>query len=118
MTTNSNSEFVDYLLDRFAPTAPCTARRMFGGWGIFREGLMVAIVADGELYLKADAHNRDTYESAGFQPFRYLRSGKPAQLGFYCLTADVIESDEQLASWLDHAWAAAIRASDKKGNLR
>ncbi len=33
---------------------PVTVRPMFGGAGIFRDGLMFALIADEVLYLKAD----------------------------------------------------------------
>ena len=43
----------DWLHDLFEPVGPITIRRMFGGAGIYRDGIMFALVSDGEVYLKA-----------------------------------------------------------------
>ena len=47
-------EFVNYLHEVFKAFGPIHTRRMFGGHGVFHEGLMFGLVADGVLYLKAD----------------------------------------------------------------
>jgi DNA transformation protein len=39
----------------FASFGPVTLRRMFGGAGIFSQGLMFGLVFDKAIYLKADA---------------------------------------------------------------
>ena len=46
--------FQELLVELFEPVGGVTFRRMFGGLGIFRQGLMFALVADDTLYLKAD----------------------------------------------------------------
>ena len=52
------SEFVDHVLELMAPWAAVRARRMFGGYGLYRDTTMFALVADDTLYLKADAASR------------------------------------------------------------
>ena len=42
----------EFINDLFAPFGPVTVRRMFGGAGIYREGLMFALVFDGAIFLK------------------------------------------------------------------
>ena len=49
----------DAISDLFSGLGPIEIRRLFGGKGIYRNGLIVAIEIRGELMLKADA------ESAG-----------------------------------------------------
>jgi DNA transformation protein len=48
-------DYVGYLQEIFEHFGPITARKMFGGWGIYHNGLMFALVADDTLYLKADS---------------------------------------------------------------
>ena len=69
------SEFVDHLADLFEAFGPVTVRRMFGGHGVFRDGLMFALVVDDALYLKADEQNRAMFESCGLPRFDYARKG-------------------------------------------
>ena len=52
------SDFVDFLLEGLQPLGAVSARRMFGGYGIYCEGVMFGLVADDALYLKVDATNR------------------------------------------------------------
>jgi len=47
-------EFVSYVVDMMSSIGPVYARGMFGGHGIYLEGLMFALVAEGVLYLKSD----------------------------------------------------------------
>ena len=46
--------FHDLLVDLFETVGKVGFRKMFGGLGVFRHGLMFALVADDTLYLKAD----------------------------------------------------------------
>jgi DNA transformation protein and related proteins len=46
-------EFVDYVLEQLSPLGGVRAKRMFGGHGVYLEGLFFALVADDTLYLKA-----------------------------------------------------------------
>ena len=60
---------IDHLLELLAPLGAVTSRRMFGGWGLYVDGLMLAIVVDGEPLLKVDAMSREQFERAGCRPF-------------------------------------------------
>jgi hypothetical protein len=55
------NEFVEHVLELLAPLGNVSARRMFGGYGIYRDGLMLGLVASDVLYLKADTENRGEY---------------------------------------------------------
>ena len=65
------TEFVAYVLEVMAPWAPVSARRMFGGYGLYREAQMFAIVMDDTLYLKTDTASRDRFIAAGSSAFVY-----------------------------------------------
>jgi len=49
---------VDYLLDQLAAAGDVSAKRMFGEYGLFLEGKMVAMVCDDTLYFKPTAKGR------------------------------------------------------------
>ncbi|WP_246716701.1 MULTISPECIES: TfoX/Sxy family protein [unclassified Methylocystis] len=44
---------------------------MFGGHGVYADGLFFAIEADGEIYLKADRQSAVRFQEAGSRPFVY-----------------------------------------------
>ena len=73
----SSAGFRDHVLDLMAALGPVTARRMFGGFGIYLDGVMFALIADDILYLKVDDRTRPDYEAAGSAPFRPRQKGKP-----------------------------------------
>lgn len=104
-----DSEFVSFLLDQLAPFDGVSARRMFGGHGLFRDGLMFALVADDTLYLKVDAGNRPDFEAAGTAPFTYEREGREIALSYYEAPPDVVETADELAAWSQKAFEAALR---------
>ena len=56
-------EFVAFVVESLRPLGPVSARRMFGGHGIFLDGVMFGLIADDQLYLKADEENRAAYEA-------------------------------------------------------
>jgi DNA transformation protein len=105
-----DSEFIVHLVDLLRRWAPVSARRMFGGHGLFRGGIMFALVSDETLYLKTDAGNRPDFEAAGMPPFRYLRAGKSVALSFHEVPPDLLEAGDALAPWAEQAYAAALRA--------
>ena len=102
-------EFVIHLLDLLRRWAPVAARRMFGGYGLFRGGIMFGLVSDETLFFKTDAGNRDQYEAAGMAPFRYSRAGKLVALSFHTVPPDLLESADELAPWANAAYEAALR---------
>ena len=47
-----------FLLDQMADAGAVSAKKMFGEYGIFLDGKMIAIVGEDRLYLKATAPGR------------------------------------------------------------
>ncbi|WP_432698688.1 TfoX/Sxy family protein [Marinobacterium sp. YM272] len=104
------SGFVNWVVDQLQLVGPVVARRMFGGYGLFIDGLMFAIVFDDLLYLKADAQSREAFIERGLGPFTYLRRGKPCSLSYYQVPDEVLESVELMRQWGNQAYGVALRA--------
>lgn len=49
---------VDYLVDQMSRAGDVSARPMFGEYGVYCDGKMAAIIADGQLFLKPTAAGR------------------------------------------------------------
>ncbi|MFG6177696.1 TfoX/Sxy family protein [Halomonas sp. THAF12] len=103
------SEYTEYLQDVFALLGPITARRMFGGHGIFHDGVMFALVTDETLYLKTDAENVADFEREGLEPFAYLRRGKVVRLSYHQAPEALFEDPELALAWARRSLAAALR---------
>jgi DNA transformation protein len=85
-----------------------TAKRMFGGVGVYAEGAMFAIAYDERIYLKVDDESRPEFEELGSGPFR--PNERQTLRSFYELPDEVASDDAELAAWLHRALEAAKRS--------
>ena len=108
------SDFIAHLAELFEVFGPVTIRRMFGGHGVFRDGLMFGLVVDDTLYLKADEQNRVMFESCGLPRFVYAKKGKHVSLSYYLAPGDALEDPQMLAEWARPAFDAALRGNRAK----
>jgi len=98
------------LEEHLAPLGPIQVRRMFGGAGVFLDGLMFGLVSDGVLYLKVDDRNRPVFEAEGLGPFVYEKLGKPATLTSYRQAPErLLDEPDEMLAWARDALAAARR---------
>jgi len=109
-----SNAFIDYVLELFGPFGTVSSRRMFGGHGIYLDGLMFAIVTGDVLYLKADKMNMGEFEQAGCDKFAYMRKGRRTALNFYQAPSDAMEAPEFMLPWARSAYAAALRTNASK----
>ncbi|MBC8210064.1 MAG: TfoX/Sxy family protein [Gammaproteobacteria bacterium] len=107
--------FVAEVVDRMQHSGTVSARRMFGGHGIFHQGLMFALIADDQLYLKTDPHNLSLFRDAELTPFSYSRAdGKQFSMSYYQAPESFFEEPEQALFWAQSAQQAAARAASTK----
>jgi DNA transformation protein len=79
---------VDYLLEQMRGAGDVSARKMFGEYGVYRGGTIVALVCDDDLFVKATDAGRAYYPTAKMaSPYP---GAKPALLvpGDRCEDAD------------------------------
>jgi hypothetical protein len=65
MQRGAPTGFTDWLQDLFADFGPVSLRPMFGGHGLYRDGVIFGIAIDEGLYLKVDALTQARFEAAG-----------------------------------------------------
>ena len=95
----------------FEPFGSVTVKRMFGGSGIYAEGLCFAIELKGEVFLKTDALSRADFSAAGSTPFVYVAKGKLRPTSYWSLPAAAHEDDDELRRWATTGLEAARRAA-------
>jgi DNA transformation protein len=102
------------IRDMLAPLGPgfghLGCRRMFGGHGLYLDGLFFAIESEGELFLKADAQSVPLFEAEGSAPFTYHKNGKPFRLAYWRMPERALDEADELRRWVRLALAAAVRA--------
>lgn len=114
MPNAHDNEFLDHVLDLMASFGTVEAKRMFGGFGLFMEGLMFALIIDDVLYMKADEGTADRFIALELPPFVYRRQGKDVALSYYQAPDGALEEAEEMARWADMAYRAAVRADAGK----
>lgn len=112
------SEFESFLEELFAPLGGVRFRRMFSGFGVYRDELMFALVSDGVLYLKADEATRPAFEAEGVGPFRYAARGKTVSLSYWRLPERLFDDPDEFREWALAAHGAAVRARSKAAPRR
>lgn len=103
-------EFPAHCAELLAPAGAVRRRRMFGGHGFYVDGLFVALIAFGRLYLKADAASASQYEAAGGERFVYEARGRRTALNYWTVPEDAMESPAAMQPWLRLAMQAALSA--------
>lgn len=108
------SEYIEYLREVFEDFGPITARKMFGGYGIYHDGLMFGLVADDTLYLKVDAENLVWFEEEGLEPFMYEKNGRSVKMPYHLAPDDIMDDRELAAVWARRSFEAALRVQAVK----
>lgn len=108
-----HTEFVEFTIEQMAPLAGIRVRAMFGGFGIYLDDLMFAIIVDDSLYSKADAATSGEFTAQGLSPFTYAARGKTVTMQYYAAPPEVFESPDTMQEWVRLAIGAALRARVK-----
>ena len=104
------SEFVEYLAEAFREFGPIKVRKMFGGHGIFFDGLMIGLVADDRLYLKIDGESVDQFTERHLPQFQYPKGDKMVGMSYYLAPDEALEEPEAMRYWAQLAYEAALRS--------
>lgn len=114
-----DANFAIDVEDLFAGAGPITLRRMFGGAGVYCEGVMFGLVIEGTVYLKTDEGSVGAFEREGSRPFVYETRHRTVTVGaFWSLPERLWDEPEEAVSWARTAIGVARAAAKKKGAKR
>lgn len=104
-----DNERIDEL---FAGLGPVSIRRLFGGKGIYFDGVIVAIVLRGELLLKADEQSAPDFEAASCKQWTYIgkRHGKLVAMPYWSIPDSAFDDPDEMTVWARRAYEAGRRA--------
>jgi len=107
----NTADFIAWVIELAQPTARVSARAMFGGHGLYADGIIFAIVIDDTLYLKADEANRAEFAALGLEPFVYTSGkGEKTAMSYHRAPEEALENPDAMAHWLRSAMGASLRA--------
>jgi DNA transformation protein and related proteins len=104
----------EFIRELFSPFRPVTVKRMFGGAGLWSDGLMFGLVFDGAIFLKVDETSIPDFEREGSGPFVYTRAKSRGRVGrhslsYWRLPERLYDDPDELAVWAGRALAIAER---------
>jgi len=105
-----SGEFKEYILERLECFGPVVARKMFGGLGLYLNGIHFALVSRNVLYFKVDDSNRLDFEKAGMGQFKPFGE-KSYSMSYYEVPPEVLDDNQALKEWASRAYEAAIRVN-------
>ena len=114
---------VEAIRDIFSEFGDVTVRRMFGGQGVYHDGLIIAIVVDGELKLKADDVSAPQFEAEGCSPWAYempTKSGamKTGIMPYWTLPDGAADDPSVMAKWARLSHEASVRTAARKAKRK
>jgi DNA transformation protein and related proteins len=108
------NEFIAYVLELIAPLGAASSRSMFGGYGIYIDSQIIAIVIDDTLYFKTDDASRKQFDDLGLEPFSYTANGKTYAMSYFRAPDEALDSPHSMLPWARTALAAALRSAAAK----
>lgn len=104
--------------EMFAVIDGTSVRKMFGGLGVFRRGIMYALVADDILYMKADEATSPGYEAEGCQQWVYDGRDRAVPMPYWRLPDRLFDEPDEFREWALAAFAVAERTTKPKKTTR
>ena len=108
-------DFVDHVVELARGAGRIETRAMFGGHGLYVDGLIVAIIVDDTLYLKTDDLTLPAFEAQSLPAFEYeTKDGRRTAMRYRMAPDEALDSPEAMLEWLKLAQEAARRAAAEK----
>ena len=107
----SNQETLEHILDLLDDEEGISFKRMFGGYGLFKNELAVALILRSEIFMKVDQSNINDYKSAFSKQFTYKKKGKDICLSNWAIPSEILEDKDLFIVWFLKSYRVAL---DKK----
>lgn len=108
----SSEDYLNFLKDQLSGIGEFETKKMFGGHGFFKDGLMFGMLGSGIFRLKVDESNEQNYIDKGMKP--YYSDKKKKGMPYWEVPADVLENRTELSKWALKSVSIAIKSSSEK----
>jgi DNA transformation protein len=109
-----SQEYLDYVIDQLVGLGPVKSKRMFGGAGLYLDGVFFGLVADDVLYFKVGDTNKSDYVAAGSGPFKPFGNDS-YEMSYYEVPGDVLEDPDLAKEWAAKALLVARQKKPAQG---
>ncbi len=109
----SDKEYIKYIEDILGDFGSIKTKAMFGGYGVYKDNLIFAIIVDNELYFKADKTTMLFFKERESEPFTYKSKGKSVSMSYCKVPDQILEDKDLLSEWVNIAFEAAAKNKKK-----
>jgi DNA transformation protein len=109
-----SADYRDFVLEQLATAGRVTPRAMFGGVGLYLDGLFFALIDDDTLFFKTDERTRERYQKADSKPFCPYPDQPDQSMGYWQVPAEVLEDSDELAAWAREAMGVALAKKNRR----
>jgi len=106
-----NKEYAQFVQDQLSEFGEVEMKGMFGGIGIFKDGLMFAKIGGDTFRLKVDDSNKQQFEDKGMKP--YHSETKKKGMPYWEVPQEVLEDKTELAKWAKQSFDIAVATKKK-----
>ncbi len=90
------------------------SRSMFGGFGIFADDTMFALVVKNKLHLRADARLTKQFKAEGLEPYIYKKRGFPVVTKYFAIADEITNDTQQILTVARLALAASNKEKQRQ----
>ena len=105
-----SSDYLSYVLEQLAGLPRVTSRRMFGGIGLYSDGLFFGLIDNDTLFFKVNDSNRGDYVARNMPAFRPFPDKPDLSMSYFAVPVDALEDRDELAVWARKSIAVAAAA--------
>ena len=98
-----SDSFRDYVLEQLAGLGAVTWRRMFGGAGLYAEGVFFAVLDNDQVFFKVNDDTRPDFLEMGAGPFDPMPGREQPSKGYFEVPVLILEDRARLVEWARRA---------------
>jgi DNA transformation protein and related proteins len=110
---NMDKPILKNSMQLFEQLGPIRSRSMFGGFGLFIDDTMFALVVHNSLHIRADEQTAVDFKQLGYQPYIYKKRGFPVTTKYFALPDQCWENIDSVMRLATAALASAKNEKDK-----
>ena len=104
-----------WVQEALEPLGVVTMRKMMGGATLYLDGIIFAILDEGEIWFKADAETDAIWDAEGCERFSMtFKDGRVDTMNYRRAPSDVYDEPEAMQRWAKLALDAGLRGAAKK----
>ncbi|HVY81939.1 MAG TPA: TfoX/Sxy family protein [Steroidobacteraceae bacterium] len=103
--------FVSYVLEQLGGLPRVSARRMFGGIGLYCDGQFFGLIHHDTVFFNVNDTNREDYVARNMPAFRPYRDRPELSMSYFAVPVDALEDRDELTVWARKSVAAAASSA-------